>query len=424
MKDNISSYVEDILLTIGEDAEVDREEIEKEFRRFMEYGVPPDQAKSTLLKKFSGGKKTRELLSDIKPNESSVNILCRVITLNPKDVTIKGEKKRIFYGLLGDESAVVPFTSWSSSFPADKGDVIEVMNAYTKEWQGNMQINFGTRTTIKKVEDERLPNISYEPKKCKIEDLSASFGPVEIVAKVLDVSEREVEVDRVKKKVFFGTIGDETGKAQYTAWYDFNLKKGDIIHMSGGYVRSWKGIPQLIFDEKAELKKIDQQIEVLSPNIPIYKLVERRGGIDIGVEGTVIEIMEGSGYIERCPECKRPLRDGECKIHGKVKGIADLRAKLVVDDGTGGINVVVGRELTEKLIGKNLEECKKIVENQGKDAMLEIMKKMLLSKVLFLRGNALGDEYGTTLIARDAELVDIDIHKEAIDILREMGAAV
>ena len=42
MVDDVSSYIDDIVSMIGEDAEVEREELEKEFRRFLEYGVPPD----------------------------------------------------------------------------------------------------------------------------------------------------------------------------------------------------------------------------------------------------------------------------------------------------------------------------------------------------------------------------------------------
>ncbi|HID25473.1 MAG TPA: hypothetical protein EYP23_03310 [Thermoplasmata archaeon] len=50
MADDISSYIDDIVAIIGEDTEVERKDLEKEFRRFLEYGVPPDQAKKLWLK--------------------------------------------------------------------------------------------------------------------------------------------------------------------------------------------------------------------------------------------------------------------------------------------------------------------------------------------------------------------------------------
>ncbi|HEC81664.1 MAG TPA: DNA-binding protein [Thermoplasmatales archaeon] len=421
MVDDVSSYIDDIVSIIGDDAEVEREELEKEFRRFLEYGVPPDQAKRTLVKKFSDGKTVeRKKLGEIKPNESNVNLLCRVVTVNPKEVKVRGELRRILYGLVGDETGVVPFTSWSSSISLEKGDVVEINNAYTREWQGVVQVNFGERTSVKKVEDDRLPEISPEPKPCKIADLHSAFGEVDVTVKILDVSEKEVDVNGEKRKVYVGVLGDETGKAQFTAWHDFKLKKGDVVRVVGGYTRFWKGIPQLTFDDRAKVEKVSKDVEVSSQLVPLHKLVERRGGLDVSVEGTVIEIRDGSGFIERCPECKRLVQDGECKVHGKVKGVGDLRMKLVVDDGTAGIGVVVGRELTEQVIGKTLEECKTIVSEEGKEAVLKLLNDKLLTERVVLRGNALGDEFGTTLIAREVRIVDVDVRKEALELLQKM----
>lgn len=420
MKDDISSYVDEIISAIGEDSGVDREKLEKEFKKFLEYGVPPDQAKKTLVERFSSKDKSRKMLNEIKPNESSINLLCRVITINSREVRIRGEPRKIFYGLLGDESGIAPFTSWNSSLQVEKGDVIEIKNAYTREWQDNIQVNFGERTVVKKVDDDKLPEISYQPKLCKIADLHSTFGPVEVQVKILDISKREIETGGETRTVFSGVLGDETGKAQFTAWHDFKIKKNDVIRISGGYARFWKGIPQLVFDERAEVNKIDRNIEVSSEKIPLHKLVERKGGLDVVVEGTVIEIRDGSGYIERCPECKRPIQDGECRIHGKVKGVPDLRAKIVVDDGTAGIGAIIGRELTEKLIEKNLDECKKLASNNGGDAVMELLQKNLLTKLISLRGNAIGDEYGTTLIAREAEIVKQNLKEEVANLLQRV----
>ncbi len=417
MEDDISSYVDEILSALGDDTDLSRDEVEREFRRFLEYGVPPDQAKRSLVKKYGKDKISRKALKDVGPNERGLCLVCKVITKNVKEISIKGENRIIYYGLLADDTAVLPFTSWKSNFPADKGDVIEIRNAYSREWQGNVQINIGERTSVKKL-DEDIPDIFQEPKKCKIMYIYNSFGPLEIKAKILSISRREVDVDGVKRKVFSGILGDDTGKAQFSAWHDFGLKEGDVVRISGCYARFWKGIPQIVFDERSTVEKLSEEMKVSSPTLPLYKLVEMRGGIDVTTEGTVIEIRDGSGYVERCPECNRLMRNGECRIHGKIKGVADLRLKIVVDDGFGGIGAILNRELTEKLIGKDLEECKKIVEEKGKDFLLDEIRKSLLVKRLKLRGNALGDEFGTTLIARDVEVLEEDIKKGAEELLR------
>ena len=420
--DDLKSHIEDILDVLSENAEkkVDREELEKEFIKFLDYGVPVDQAKQTLIKKFGGGvsfspqpvSSERTPIADLQPDTPSVNLLCRIIAINEKEITVKGEQRIIFYGIFGDESGTIPFTAWND-FKIEKGDVIELSNAYTREWQGTTQLNLGDRVTIKKTDAEKLPESAYEPKEYKIKDLRSGLGSVEITARILDITERETEVSGETKKVFSGSIGDETGKAQFTSWHDFKLKQGDVVKISGGYVKSWKGIPQLTFDEKATVKKLDKSKLPKETadwqKLPIYQLVEKRGALDIEIEGTVIEVRPGSGFIMRCPECNRVLINSECTIHGKVTGKPDLRIKMIVDDGTGVVNTTVGKEITEKLLGKTLEECKKVDEN----ALLNEMNSTLFARRIAMKGNALGDDFGTTIIAKDANLVDVDVKEQA-----------
>ncbi|HEX16981.1 MAG TPA: hypothetical protein ENG60_01005 [Thermoplasmatales archaeon] len=418
MEDEISSYVDEILSAVGDDLDLSREEIEKEFRKFLEYGVPPDLAKRSLVKKFGGDRSGRKLLKDVRPNERNLNLICKVITKNVKQISVRGESRIIHYGLLADESAILPFTSWRSSFPAEKGDVVERRNAYSREWHGNVQINMGERTSIKKLEEDVLPDLHQEPRKCKIMDIYKTFGPLELKVKIMDIAEKDIEIGGEKRRIYSGILADDTGKAQFTAWHDFNLKKDDVINIRGCYARFWKGIPQVILDERTEVKKLSEKMETTSPVLPLHKLVELRGGLDITAEGTVIEIKEGSGYIERCPECRRLMRNGECRIHGKIKGIADLRLRLVLDDGFAGIGVILNRELTEKLIGKSLEECKRIVETEGREKLLEDISSSLLTRRIRVRGNAFGDEFGTTLIARSAEILNENLREEAEKLLQ------
>jgi len=428
--DDLSSHIDDILdvLSEGSEKNVNKEELKKELKKFIEYGVPIDQAKQTLIKKFGGGatftapsSSERKLISDLQPNESSVHLLCRVIAINPKEITVKGENRKIFYGIFGDESGTIQFTAWND-FDIEKGTVVEITNAYTREWQETTQLNLGDRVTIKKMDDDKLPESAYQPKEAKIVDLRSGIGNVDVTARILDINERETEVDGQTKKVFSGIIGDETGKAQFTSWHDFGFKKGDVARITGGYVKSWKGIPQLTFDEKATVKKLDKskfpKSEVELRFISIHQLVEKRGALDVKVEGTVIEIREGSGLIMRCPECNRTLMNEECQIHGKVKGKSDLRIKLVIDDGTGAVSAIMNREMTEKLLRKTFDECQKL----GNQALIDEMNTMLFAKQMVLRGNALGDAFGTTVITKDVQLIDVDIKEKAAQLTETLEA--
>ena len=61
-------------------------------------------------------------------------------------------------------------------------------------------------------------------------------------------------------------------------------------------------------------------------------------------------INSGSGIIERCPECRRMLRDGSCMEHGPQRGEEDLRIRFVLDDGVSNANLFLGREAAERFI--------------------------------------------------------------------------
>lgn len=422
MVEDINEHVKDILdfLNKNTDKKMEKNKLEEELKKFMEYGVPIDQAKQTIIKKYAAetdlssfqGSTERKLINDIESNMKSVKLKGHVIAINPKEITVKGEKKQIYYGILGDESGTIQFTSWKD-IEVEKGDTIEVSNAYTREWQGEPQLNFGDRISIKKVDKDSLPESAFEPRKYNIDDLKSGIGKVEVKARIVELNEKEIEINDVKKKVFSGVMADETGKVQFTSWHDFKIKKGDVLNIKGGYVKSWRGLPQLTFDEKSEVKKLDKdkilEKNIGTKNMPLFLLFEKKGAMDVEVEGVIIDIQSGSGFILRCPECNRALRENECTIHGKVEGTPDLRLKIVVDDGTGSVNTILNREITEKILDKSLEECEKIDE---KDLTNEIHKKLFAKKVKMI-GNGLNDSFGIRFIPEKIDFVGLDLEKEA-----------
>lgn len=88
--------------------------------------------------------------------------------------------------------------------------------------------------------------------------------------------------------------------------------------------------------------------------------------------------------------------------------------KLVIDDGTGSVSAILGRELTEKLLGKVLSEA------AGDEGNIEEMNALLFGHRVSLQGNALGDQFGVTIIARDAARVDFNVASEAERLSQEL----
>jgi replication factor A1 len=434
--EDIAPHVDDIARVLGD--KIEKEEIDRELRQYLtEYRIPLSTAKQMLVKKYGGAPKELGLgvlktVDQLRPNETSVDLLCKLIAVNHKEVDVGGEKKPIVYGILGDQTASVPFTAWEvADWQFQKGDVIRVHNAYTKEWRGQPQINFGERTRIKLEGKDALPKFQptplSNPMEYKVKDLKGGLSNVSLKVRVLSIESRIVNVGGEEKTVFSGIMADKTGKIQFSVWHDFGLKDDDVVKVKGGYTKTWCGIPQFNFDERAE-------VEVLStdemPSLKelaekrIYRIGElmgRGGAIDAAVEGVIIDIKNGSGLISRCPECNRVLQKGICRIHGEVEGKADLRIKAVLDDGTGALTAVMGKDITEKLLGKDVEECRKLAkEAMDQSVIRDELKNLLMATPIRITGNATMDDFGIMLISKDAQLLSLDVQKEARAMLEEL----
>src|SRR5438093_1066819 len=242
--------------------------------------------------------------------------------------------------------------------------------------------------------------------------------------RILSVERREVEVDGAPKAVFSGILADETGKTQFSAWKDFSLKPDEVLRVEGAYVKTWRGIPQVSFDERATITRLkpdllppSERLNV-SPRMWIEDLAERGGAADVTVRGILIDLREGSGLVYRCPECRRVLRKGACRLHGEVKGEPDLRVKAVLDDGSGAVTAVFDRELTEALLDKTLDACIAAAkEAMSTDIVRDELADVLVAQPMEVRGNVTSDDYGLMMIVESAKLLKVDVQAEAREML-------
>jgi replication factor A1 len=412
------------------------EEIAEELKKYVDvYRLSIPMAKRTIVKKYGGDPSGfsagfQRKLAELRPNEPAVDFVAKVLSSTLKEITAKGEKKKIIYGLLGDETTTMPYTAWEAEgLELNKGEVISVQGAYTREYQGRVQINFGNRVSIKKEDPATIGDIQVAqgpPRVVTISQLRESMGYVEVKGRVLSVDTRDVTVKGEQKKVFSGVVADESGKVQFTAWSDFKLKPNEVIRISRATVKAWRGIPQLSFDDRAEVIKVKEKFptaeELQKTGISLVSEIAARGGsADATVRGAVIEVRDGSGLIMRCPECKRALQKGTCKLHGRVEGYPDLRIKAILDDGSGAVSVVMNRDLTEKLMQTTLDECMQ----KAKQAMnLEVVKdsidEELMFKVISVSGAITADAYGLSMIVKEADPGKVDVKHEIEKMLVEL----
>ena len=434
--ENLAPHVQEIARALGD--KLSEEEIVEELRKYVDvYRLSIPMAKRVIVKNhgedassFSMG--VQRKLADIRSNEPVVDFVAKILSANAKEITAKGEKKTIMFGFLGDETTSLPWTAWETEgLNLQKGDVVSVKGAYTREYQGRVQVNFGNRVSIKKEDPSAIGEVQIAqgpPKVVTIGELREGMGFVEVKGRILSLDTREVAVQGQPKTIFSGIVADETGKVQFTAWSDFKIKQGEVVRISRATVRSWRGIPQLNFDERAELTKVKEKfpsVEELqkSGRRMVSEIAGRGGASDAAVEGVVIEVRDGSGLILRCPECKRALQKGTCKVHGRVEGYPDLRVKAILDDGTGAVGIVLGRELTERLMETTLDECmSKAKEAMNFDIIKDMIEERLTLKALSVVGNVTADAYGLSMIVKEAELAKREVKPEAEKLLVELEA--
>ena len=432
--EKLAPHIEEIARALGD--KLSEEQIAEELQKYVDvYRLSIPMAKRTIVKKY-GGDMTgfspgfQRKLAELRPNEPNVDFVAKVLSANAKEVQAKGEKKQIIFGFLGDDTTTLPYTAWEvEDLELSKGDVISVKGAYTREYQGRVQINFGNRVSIKKEDQSTISDIQIAqgpPRVVGIGELREAMGYVEVKGRILSLEPREVTVQGEAKKIFSGVLADETGKVQFTAWSDFKLKQGEVVKISKGTVKAWRGIPQLSFDDRAEVIRVMEKFpsveELQKTGVQMIAEVAARGGaVDATVRGVLIEIREGSGLIMRCPECKRALQKGICKLHGRVDGYPDLRVKAILDDGSGAVGVVMSRELTEKLLDITLDESmQKAKEKMNFDIVKDEMDEVLTLKVVTVSGPITADQYGLSMIAKEAQLSTQDVKQEAEKLLVEL----
>lgn len=435
MEENkLAPHVQEITRALGN--KLSEKEIEEELQRYIDvYKLSVPMAKKTIVKKHGGDVSSfstgfQRKLAELRPNEPNVDFVARVLTTNDKTIEARGEKKNIMYGLLGDESTTLSYTAWEpEGLEFTKGDVISVKGAYTREYRGRVEVQFGNRVTVRKEDPSTIEVAEVAqgpPRIATVNQIRDGMGYVETKGRLLSVGERDVNVKGETKTIYSGTLADATGRIQYTAWSDFELKEGELLKISKATVKSWRGIPQLNFDERADVTRIKEEFptvdELRKTSItPISDIVTRGGAADVSVRGTIIEVRDGSGLIMRCPECKRALQKGTCKIHGRVEGFPDLRIKAVIDDGSGSVSAVIGRELTEKLMDFTLEECmEKARQAMTFDSVKDSMGDALTFKIVDAVGNVTADTYGLSMIVREAELKVPDAKEEVERLLVEL----
>ncbi|EMA30687.1 Single-stranded DNA binding protein [Haloarcula japonica] len=421
--------LEDHAEELASDLGVDKEEVTRDLENLVNYSVPMDEAKQSLRRKYgdggSGGDGTpsSKAINEVSTDDSNVTVTAVVLTSGRRSIQYNGEQHVIREGELADETGKISYTAWDGfSGELQPGQTVRLGNAGVREWDGQPELNLGDSTNPEVV-DETL-DIDYEVGgRAALQDLAPGDRGITVEVQVLECEQKVIDGRDGETTILSGVLGDESGRLPFTDWEPHDeIEEGASVRLEETFVREFRGAPSVNVSEFSTVTALDRTVEVAesAPRMSIREAVESGGLFDVELAGNVIEVRDGSGLIERCPECGRVIQNGQCRSHGAVDGEDDLRTKAILDDGTDTVTAVLDDELTARVYGGDLDDAREHARDEmDKEVVAERISDRIVGREYVVRGSLSVDEYGANLTASTFAEADDDPATRARTLLQE-----
>jgi ssDNA-binding replication factor A large subunit len=160
---DLRTQAEEIHEQFSDSLDVTVEEIHERLETLVEeYKVPTSEARRSVVNTYldeagmdrdalGGGGNERMEIGDIDTAEEWIDVTAKVVDLWDAQSDAVAQ-----VGLLGDESGTVKFTKWSKSdLPSlEEGEVYDLRNVVTDEYQGQFSVKLNRTTTIEQLDED------------------------------------------------------------------------------------------------------------------------------------------------------------------------------------------------------------------------------------------------------------------------------
>jgi replication factor A1 len=421
---SLDDHAEDLASNLG----VDKTEVKRDLENLVSYSVPLEEAKDSLRRKYGDGGggdggPTSKAVAEITPGDSSVTVTATVLTAGKRSIRYQGSDHVIFEGELADESGAISYTAWED-FDLEPGETVTAGNAGVREWEGDPELNLGESTDVTRVEES--PAIDFEVGgDAALVELEPGDRGRNVEVRVTEVERKTIDGRDGETEILSGVLADGTTRLPFTDWDPHpELEAGASVRVEDAFVREFRGAPAVNVSEFSTVSALDREVGATedAPRLPVREAIESGGLFDVELVGSVIAVRDGSGLIERCPECGRVVQNGQCRSHGAVEGVDDLRVKAVLDDGTGTVTAILDADLTERIYGGDVEDAKAHARDEmDQEAVADAIREQLVGGEFVVRGSLSVDEYGANVNARSFAATDDDPVERASDLLAEVG---
>jgi len=410
---------------LASDLGVDKEEVKENLQNLIEYEVPIDEAKRSLRREFGDGggsgseAVTTKQLADVTTGDGNVSTTVRVLSVGKRSIQYNDEEHVIFEGEVADGTAKRSYTSWEE-FDLEPGETVTVGNADVREWDGEPELNLGESTTVERA-DETL-SVPYEVGgDASLAELSPGDRGINVDVRILDTEQKTIDGRDGETEILSGVVGDDTARLPFTDWDPHaELTDSGSVRIENVFVREFRGVPSVNVSEFSTVTALSEPVDVQesAKRRSVRVAVETGGLFDVELVGSVVAIRDGSGLIERCPECGRGVQNGQCRSHGEVDGEDDLRVKAILDDGTGTVTVVLDEELTAAVYGGGLEAAREHARDaMDREVVADSIRERIVGHEYRVRGSLTVDDFGANLEAAEFDEYTVDPAARATELL-------
>jgi len=421
---SLEDHAEDLASDLG----VDKEEVKRDLENLVSYSVPMDEAKQSLRRKYGDGSgksdtPTTKDVADVTTEDSSVSVTAVVLTVGKRSIQYQGEEVVIFEGELADETGKISYTGWED-FGLEPGEIVQIGNAGVREWDGDPELNLGESTSVERVET-RL-DVPYEVGGDReLVALAPGDRGVNVEVAITECESKVIDGRDGETEILSGVFADESARLPFTDWDPHpEITEGESVRIEDAFVREFRGVPSVNVSEFSTVRPLDRAVEATdsAQQLTVREAVASGGLFDVELVGSIVDLREGSGLIERCPECGRVVQNGQCRSHGEVDAEDDLRTRAILDDGTGTVTVVLDEELTARLYGGDIEEAKDHARDaMDREVVADAIREAIVGREVRVRGSLSVDDYGATLDASAFGETDDDPADRARELLGEVS---
>tara|TARA_B100001564_G_scaffold39379_1_gene28415 strand:- start:65 stop:1759 length:1695 start_codon:yes stop_codon:yes gene_type:complete len=370
------------------------------------------------------------------PSDGYVCVVGRILASRPDQIHKKDGSGSIdiVRGRIADETGTIGFLSWEP-FEHQVGSLLKIDGAQVRTFRDTPELNFGRTTKVEIFHDKNFADAESLSQQTvlTISDLRDGARDVDAVVQITEWAKRSFTRDGEERFLWSGQIADPTGRCRMSAWSELPISEDQLpvtVRLKGVRVRAWQGIPDITVDNTDQVEILestpwDDALDLTNhtAEVELHDLANGSSRVGVSTCAIIVSVREDSGFILRCTECRRVLREGACAEHGPNNGNSDIRLRLVMDDGRSSVSLLTNKAATLELLGMDEDQMKAAVEEDGQMAFVQSLRSKLLGRMVKATGRTIVDEQGAMMLADGASLMEEDAGMRATELRAHWGVA-